>query len=200
MDRVSFEEKQEFFMRKEIVPRRGFFHTLSNQAVVSINSNVFSAWLREMDHPVIPKMYRRIEAITGLSSSSAEPFQMANYGLGGHFHLHMDVLPDTETYFGPEMGNRVATWLTYMSDVNGGGATVFPRLNITVWPKKALFWYNVKSNGVGDILTLHGACPVVTGSKWVTNVWFHERGQEFRLKCGIHPESSLQQMHLFKKS
>ncbi|PRD25225.1 UNVERIFIED_CONTAM: Prolyl 4-hydroxylase subunit alpha-1 [Trichonephila clavipes] len=45
-------------------------------------------------------------------------------------------VPDTEKYFGPEMGNRVATWLTYMSDVNGGGATVFPRLNITVWPKK----------------------------------------------------------------
>ncbi|GIY57587.1 prolyl 4-hydroxylase subunit alpha-2 [Caerostris darwini] len=174
----------------------GLGHRVSDTRVTKI------AWLREMDHPLIPRMYRRIEAITGLSSSSAEPFQMANYGLGGHFHLHMDVLPDTETYFGPEMGNRVATWLTYMSDVNGGGATVFPRLNITVWPKKgsALFWYNVKSNGVGDILTLHGACPVVTGSKWVTNVWFHERGQEFRLKCGIHPESSLQQMHLFKKS
>ncbi|KAF8788355.1 Prolyl 4-hydroxylase subunit alpha-1 like protein [Argiope bruennichi] len=174
----------------------GLGHRVSDTRVTKI------AWLREMDHPLIPKMYHRIEAITGLSSSSAEPFQMANYGLGGHFHLHMDVLPDTETYFGPEMGNRVATWLTYLSDVSGGGATVFPRLNITVWPKKgsALFWHNVKSNGIGDILTLHGACPVVTGSKWVTNVWFHERGQEFRLKCGIHPESSLLPTHAFEKS
>ncbi|CAL1301538.1 unnamed protein product [Larinioides sclopetarius] len=174
----------------------GLGHRVSDTRVTKI------AWLREMDHPLIPRMYRRIEAITGLSSSSAEPFQMANYGLGGHFHLHMDVLPDTETYFGPEMGNRVATWLTYLSDVSGGGATVFPRLNITVWPKKgsALFWHNVKSNGIGDILTLHGACPVVTGSKWVTNVWFHERGQEFRLKCGIHPESSLLPTHTFEKS
>ncbi|GFS80146.1 prolyl 4-hydroxylase subunit alpha-1 [Nephila pilipes] len=174
----------------------GFGHRVSDTRITKI------AWLREMDHPLIPRMYRRIEAITGLSSSSAEPFQMANYGLGGHFHLHMDVLPDTETYFGPEMGNRVATWLTYLSDVNGGGATVFPRLNITVWPKKgsALFWHNVKSNGVGDILTLHGACPVVTGSKWVTNVWFHERGQEFRLRCGLYPESALKLTHGFKNS
>ncbi|GFY79124.1 prolyl 4-hydroxylase subunit alpha-1 [Trichonephila inaurata madagascariensis] len=174
----------------------GFGHRVSDTRITKI------AWLREMDHPVIPRMYRRIEAITGLSSSSAEPFQMANYGLGGHFHLHMDVLPDTEKYFGPEMGNRVATWLTYMSDVNGGGATVFPRLNITVWPKKgsALFWHNVKSNGIGDILTLHGACPVVTGSKWVTNVWFHERGQEFRLKCGLYPESALKLTHDFRNS
>ncbi|XP_054721016.1 prolyl 4-hydroxylase subunit alpha-1-like [Uloborus diversus] len=156
---------------------------------------MFKAWLRGADHPLLRRLYRRLELVTGLSSASAEPFQMANYGLGGHFHLHMDVLPDTEKYFGPDMGNRIATWLTYLSDVNGGGATVFPRLNLTVWPKKgtALFWHNVKSNGVGNILTLHGACPVVTGSKWVSNVWFHEGGQEFRLKCGLHPESSLQQ-------
>ncbi|XP_035223282.1 prolyl 4-hydroxylase subunit alpha-1-like isoform X2 [Stegodyphus dumicola] len=167
-------------------------HRVSDTRVTKI------AWLREADHPLIPKMYQRIEDITGLSSHSAEPFQMANYGLGGHFHLHMDVLPDTERYFGPDMGNRIATWLLYLSDVRGGGATVFPRLNLSVWPKKgsALFWHNVKSNGVGNILTLHGACPVLSGSKWVSNVWFHERGQEFRLKCGMRPESSLLQANL----
>ncbi|KAG8198503.1 hypothetical protein JTE90_017369 [Oedothorax gibbosus] len=171
-------------------------HRVSDTRVTKI------AWLKRGDHPLIPELYARIESVTGLSSVSAEPFQMANYGLGGHFHLHMDVLPDTETYFGPDMGNRVATWMYYMSDVNGGGATVFPRLNITVWPKKgsALFWHNINSNGIGNILTLHGACPVVSGSKWVTNVWYHERGQEFRLKCGKHPDSALLQTNSFKLS
>ncbi|XP_071037878.1 prolyl 4-hydroxylase subunit alpha-2-like [Parasteatoda tepidariorum] len=86
---------------------KGLGHRVSETRVTKV------AWLREEDHPLIPKMYSRIEAITGLSSNSAEPFQMANYGLGGHFHLHMDVLPDTENYFGPNLGNRIATWLTY---------------------------------------------------------------------------------------
>lgn len=180
--------------RAEVAEYTGHMgHRVSDTRVTKI------AWLRKEDHPLIPRMYRRIEDITGLTSESAEPFQMANYGLGGHFHLHMDVLPDSDKYFGPDMGNRIATWLIYLSDVDGGGATTFPRLNLTVWPKKgsALFWHNVKSSGVGDILTLHGACPVVVGSKWVSNVWFHERGQEFRLKCGLDPESSLQPAERF---
>lgn len=55
-----------------------------------------------------------------------------------------------------------------MSDVEKGGATVFPFYNVTVQPVKgtAVFWYNLFKDGVGDVTTLHGACPVLVGSKW----------------------------------
>lgn len=55
-----------------------------------------------------------------------------------------------------------------MSDVRQGGATVFPKLNVSVSPEKgtALFWYNLQSNGDVDPRTLHAACPVLAGSKW----------------------------------
>ena len=55
-----------------------------------------------------------------------------------------------------------------MTDVEAGGATIFPNINVTIWPKKgsAAFWYNLHPSGEGDILTLHGACPVLIGSKW----------------------------------
>jgi len=55
-----------------------------------------------------------------------------------------------------------------MSDVEAGGATVFPTLGVTLSPQKgsAAFWYNLHSNGNGDADTLHAACPVLTGSKW----------------------------------
>lgn len=66
------------------------------------------------------------------------------------------------------MSGTLTKTLKQMSDVAQGGATVFPQLNLSLWPKKgaAAFWYNLHSNGEGDRLTKHAACPVLAGSKW----------------------------------
>lgn len=55
-----------------------------------------------------------------------------------------------------------------MTDVEQGGATVFPNIQKAVFPKKgsAVVWYNLNNNVIGDRRTLHAACPVIVGSKW----------------------------------
>jgi len=82
-------------------------------------------------------------------------------------------------------GNRIATALLYLNDVTSGGATVFPEAEKTILPASGTmaFWYNLHMNGTGDTKTIHAACPVVIGTKWVATKWFHERGQEFRRPC-----------------
>ncbi|XP_035257426.1 prolyl 4-hydroxylase subunit alpha-1a isoform X3 [Anguilla anguilla] len=148
-----------------------------------------SAWLAAYEHPVVDRINQRIEDITGLDVKTAEELQVANYGVGGQYEPHFDFgrkdEPDAFKDLGT--GNRIATWLFYMSDVTAGGATVFPEVGAAVWPKKgtAVFWYNLFPSGEGDYSTRHAACPVLVGNKWVSNKWIHERGQEFRRPCSL---------------
>lgn len=148
-----------------------------------------SAWLGAFEHPVVDKINQRIEDITGLDITTAEDLQVANYGVGGQYEPHFDFGRKDEPDAFEELGtgNRIATWLLYMSDVQAGGATVFTDVGASVWPKKgsAVFWFNLHPSGEGDYRTRHAACPVLVGNKWVSNKWIHERGQEFRRRCGL---------------
>ncbi|CAO2643102.1 Prolyl 4-hydroxylase subunit alpha-2 [Lemmus lemmus] len=147
-----------------------------------------SSWLEEDDDPVVARVNRRMQHITGLTVKTAELLQVANYGMGGQYEPHFDFSRSDEQDAFKRLGtgNRVATFLNYMSDVEAGGATVFPDLGAAIWPKKgtAVFWYNLLRSGEGDYRTRHAACPVLVGCKWVSNKWFHERGQEFLRPCG----------------
>uniref|UniRef100_K7BPJ5 Prolyl 4-hydroxylase subunit alpha-1 n=1 Tax=Pan troglodytes TaxID=9598 RepID=K7BPJ5_PANTR len=146
-----------------------------------------SAWLSGYENPVVSRINMRIQDLTGLDVSTAEELQVANYGVGGQYEPHFDFARKDEPDAFKELGtgNRIATWLFYMSDVSAGGATVFPEVGASVWPKKgtAVFWYNLFASGEGDYSTRHAACPVLVGNKWVSNKWLHERGQEFRRPC-----------------
>eukprot|EP00095_Tigriopus_kingsejongensis_P000177 maker-scaffold487_size158652-snap-gene-0.42 protein:Tk00177 transcript:maker-scaffold487_size158652-snap-gene-0.42-mRNA-1 annotation:"af495541_1prolyl 4-hydroxylase alpha-related protein ph4" len=146
---------------------------------------------------------KRIKMATGLETQkpfSAEAFQVANYGLGGHYQLHID----SQGYFDGEIGrvtspeqfrhntvvgDRLATFMAYLSDVQAGGHTVFPLLGISAQPTKgsAIFWINLQSTGKRDSLTTHGGCPVLLGSKWITNKWISSNDQFQTLPCPLSP-------------
>ncbi|XP_054550410.1 prolyl 4-hydroxylase subunit alpha-2-like isoform X7 [Talpa occidentalis] len=129
-----------------------------------------SVFLEEEEDPVIGQVNRRIQIITGLSDKTAELLQVADYGIGGFFRPHLDYFlgPGIKSLDIDGIGDRVATFLSYMSDVEAGGATVFPKLGAVFSPKKgtALFWYNLLRSGKGNPLTIHAACPVLAGCKW----------------------------------
>ncbi|XP_072120170.1 prolyl 4-hydroxylase subunit alpha-2-like isoform X1 [Mobula birostris] len=148
-----------------------------------------SAWLDDDVDPVVHRVNQRVADITGLEVETAELLQVANYGVGGQYEPHFDFSRKEEQDAFKELGtgNRLATFLNYMSDVTAGGATVFPDFGAAIYPKKgtAVFWYNLFRSGEGDYRTRHAACPVLVGSKWVSNKWIHERGQEFKRPCGL---------------
>ncbi|XP_056116085.1 prolyl 4-hydroxylase subunit alpha-1-like [Rhinichthys klamathensis goyatoka] len=146
------------------------------QGVTNIRTSQ-SVFLEEDN--TVARISQNIADITGLSVESAEELHVQNYGIGGRYEPHFDAWDDKN--------GRIATFLIYMSDVEIGGATVFPKVGVALKPKKgsAVFWYNLHKNGRVDLDTQHAGCPVLVGNKWVANKWIHEFGQEFRRPCSL---------------
>lgn len=165
-----------------------------------------TGWVYDQAIPQVSRrLARRIANIVNLDTtfrskaSPVEPWQVLSYTTGGYYGEHID--PDigdeflwnmTEAVQGPRAlwrkhtGQRIATWMFYLSDVEAGGATVFPKLEARVPVVKgaAAFWYNLTPSGKIDRRTQHAGCPVILGSKWVCNKWIHEVSQEFKRPCG----------------
>ncbi|XP_069191938.1 prolyl 4-hydroxylase subunit alpha-1 [Procambarus clarkii] len=160
----------------------------------------YLAWLHGDVHPVVRAANRMIAALTGLEMAEekgeAEMLQANLYGAGGHYVLHMDFLalyrtlweadePDQKLMKQFPNGDRIATFMFYMNEVEEGGRTVFPRVGVGVEPEagSAVFWYNLSPTGKGDHRTLHSACPVLRGTKWVSNKWIKYYPQLHHKPC-----------------
>ena len=90
----------------------------------------------------VENIYQRVHDITGLNMETSEELQVSNYGMGGHYEPHFDFAKREEknAFKSLGTGNRIATWLTYMSDVDYGGATVFTQVHsITICLHSIMF-------------------------------------------------------------
>lgn len=99
---------------------------------------------------------------------------MLRYTHSQLYKPHHDYIPQHSSFpFGP----RVLTFFLYLSDVEAGGETRFPGLNVTVLPKKgrALLWPSVHDDRplIMDERTMHEAMPVLAGTKYAGNLWLH---------------------------
>ncbi|XP_075524913.1 prolyl 4-hydroxylase subunit alpha-2-like isoform X1 [Dermacentor variabilis] len=155
------------------------------------------AWLNPDTDPLLERVNQRVAMLTGLSTDyergDSEIIQYNSYGPGGHYETHHDYLLQglTEEELeqldqeDKESGDRIATFMFYLSDVSLGGATAFPYAKAAVPPRKgsAAFWYNMRDDGSYDFRTLHGGCSVLHGTKQVANVWIRSNAQMFNRPC-----------------
>lgn len=169
---------------------------------VSMTRTSKTGWLQDHFHPTIGTISKRVSEVTGLKTAThldeAELLQVANYINGGHYSPHHDYVHKEKEpghmifkSDGLYIGDRVATFMFYLNDVASGGRTVFPRIGAGVAPEEGsgVFWYNLHDSGDPDKFTLHGACPVLYGTKWVSNKWIREGAQAFNRPCGLERKS-----------
>lgn len=156
--------------------------------VSRLGDNVFSerrtgsvCWVKHDETPMVSGVVARVGELVGVPVNHAESLQVIHYGPAQEYQAHYDAW-DIMSAKGQEKtrvgGNRAVTALIYLNDVEAGGGTGFPKLDIEVDPKpgRMCIFHDLipgRSNRHRD--SLHGGLPVVAGEKWACNLWFRER-------------------------
>lgn len=135
---------------------------------------------KEKDNPLLRSIEERIAHWSQLPVENGEIFYLLRYANGQEYKPHTDWFTyqseKDEVWFQGQ-GNRIATVLMYLSDVEEGGETYFPIANISVSPKKgsAILFWNLKPDGTPDNDSLHGGNIVKKGTKWCMTKWIREK-------------------------
>ena len=135
-----------------------------------------------LSHAVPPapaaQLLHKIQLLTHKPFSHMELPQVARYTDSQRYVEHYDgVDPHTPAgkAFVASGGQRVATVLMYLNDVDVGGGTSFRRINVEIKPRKghAVIFFPAFMNGELDPDALHAGMPP-TGVKWVSQVWIRQ--------------------------
>lgn len=150
--------------------------------------------------PVVRAIDARMETVIHVPHGHAEALHILRYQIGEKYLAHNDYFQEDAIKADPR-GQRMATLLMYLSDVEEGGETNFPHAvpvqdlpmailektgvldwpacgeststGISVRPKKgsAVLFWDLKPDGTRDPASLHASCPVAKGEKWSGTHW-----------------------------
>ncbi|XP_010548243.1 PREDICTED: prolyl 4-hydroxylase 5 [Tarenaya hassleriana] len=161
----------------------------SKDSRVRTSSGTF---LRRGHDKVVEEIEQRISDFTFIPVENGEGLQVLHYEVGQKYEPHFDYFLDEFNV--KNGGQRIATVLMYLSDVEEGGETVFPaakgnisavpwwnelsqcgKEGLSVMPKMgdALLFWSMTPDASLDPSSLHGGCPVIKGNKWSSTKWFH---------------------------
>nr|ACU24023.1 unknown [Glycine max] len=159
----------------------------SKDSRVRTSSGTFLARGRDK---IVRNIEKKISDFTFIPVEHGEGLQVLHYEVGQKYEPHYDYfLDDFNTKNG---GQRIATVLMYLTDVEEGGETVFPaakgnfsfvpwwnelfecgKKGLSIKPKRgdALLFWSMKPDASLDPSSLHGGCPVIKGNKWSSTKW-----------------------------
>jgi prolyl 4-hydroxylase len=138
------------------------------------------AMLKRAECELVARIEERLAALTHWPVDRGEGLQVLHYGPGNRYEPHYDWFDPSSPGARKQLqrgGQRLATIIMYLSDVEQGGCTAFPKLGLQVAPKKgnAVFFANASAFGQPDEKTLHGGDPVLAGVKFVATKWLRMR-------------------------
>jgi len=147
----------------------------NDKSVISDTRKSKTAWYKLNENDIVIKCSNIAKKITNKNDNNLENLQLVYYSVGGYFQPHYDVTKNTKII--TNVTSREYTFLIYLNDVEEGGETVFPYLNLEIKPKKGkgIFFRTLDKNDKIIPESLHGGKPVIKGEKWICNNWIHNR-------------------------
>ena len=158
--------------------KNGKFARPTNQARTSSNAWCFNQCFTD---PKVKAIDKRVAEVLSRPPDNMEHFQLLHYNVGQEYQMHHDFIYDQSKM---AQGARQFTFFLYLNDVEEGGETRFPYLNLTVKPIKraALLWPNtdypanrghsVPGKPARELKsTFHAAMPVIKGEEGVEVPW-----------------------------
>jgi prolyl 4-hydroxylase len=141
-------------------------------------------WVKHDQTPIVRGLVKRVSNLVGIPVKHAESLQVVHYAETQQYRPHFDGW-DMNSEKGKQRtakgGQRLVTALCYLNDVDDGGGTVFPKLDLEVEakPGRMVIFHNVVDPELGDLTrhpkSLHGGSPVWGGEKWACNLWFRAK-------------------------
>jgi len=149
----------------------------------------YGVFLERGEDDVIKRIEERIAKWSLLPVENGEGLQVLRYNNGQKYDAHWDYFFHKDGV--SNGGNRFATVLMYLTDVEEGGETAFPlipapggenpgftecaRYHLAARPRKgdAILFHSIQPSGALERKSMHTACPVVKGTKWSAAKWIH---------------------------
>ncbi|GGG67454.1 2OG-Fe(II) oxygenase [Paenibacillus radicis (ex Gao et al. 2016)] len=122
----------------------------------------------------IARIEKRFSQIMNIPIEHGDGLQVLLYTPGQEYQPHYDFFAESSR---ASANNRISTLVMYLNDVEEGGETAFPMLNISIFPNKGMavyFEYFYNDHELNDF-TLHAGTPVIKGEKWVATMWMRRQ-------------------------
>lgn len=153
-----------------------------NEISAGVNRTGWGVFLQKCDenHAIVQRIMNKMAKFVPVNNDS-EVMQVIRYNEGESTSPHYDffnpLTPNGAMKIGI-YGQRVATVLMYLNDVEEGGETSFTELNLSTKPCKgdAIIFYNCKPNGEPDLQTMHSGERVIKGTKWLAIKLINQKG------------------------
>lgn len=135
--------------------------------------------------PETTALGKKIDEVLGIDRRHAETIQGQRYRVGEEYRYHRDYFQENRPHWQVERrrgGQRSWTAMVYLNEVEEGGETDFPRLDLCVTPEPGLLiaWNNMDHKGRPNTNTRHAALPVVAGEKYVITQWYRQEDWSLR--------------------